>query len=414
MLPSSIALANFVRFRMPAPAPDLERRAPSPVLAQPSVDWEARGEVRRELVRSVRALDELERILGTGRRGAVEPARAQSQLDIGLDPSPATAATLGSLTEVNAIPHSFSSYAPPWSGSSSAALVLDGDYNGDNGTTTLTFESKRNGTHGSKDLRIDVLDPGGNRIDRIDIKKSDPLDKVYSLSNGMTFTLGAGSLVKKDTLTVDVSATTGTAVDPDKPLDGVGDDDARLESALVVGPGNFTINGSTIDVFSGDSLNDVLGRINASGAGVTASFDAPSERVVLTQSTTGSAPSIVLGVDSSGFLAATKLDGAAVIPGTDYEPDVALSSLSQFSAVSSGTVSVNGVDVAIDVNADSLLDVLSRINTSGAGVLATLSPSAQRVTIESTDRDRSLTLEQNTTMGRSNQRGRKANRRSGS
>jgi hypothetical protein len=357
----------------------------------------ARGAVRRDLLSAVRALDELERILQLGRRGAVAAPEAVSKSDIGLDPSAATATTSSSVEKVNAIPYSFAPCGPLWCRASDAALVLDGDYDGANGTDTLTFQVEKGGTHGADNLKIGVEDGGGKKIGSFNINPSDPLDEVYTLTNGMAVTLGAGDLVKNDTLTVNVSDTVGTAVDPDRPLDGTGSDDARLEYALVVGPGSFSVNGVDIDVFSGDSLNDVLARITSSAAGVDATFDAASERVLLSQKTPGSGPGIVLGPDSSGFVAATKLDTAVATPGTDHEPSIVLAALPQFSGVSSGAITVNGVDIDIDVNADSLVDVLDRISTSSANALATLSASAQRVTIAGTNATNDLSLEQGST-----------------
>lgn len=73
--------------------------------------------------------------------------------------------------------------------------------------------------------------------------------------------------------------------------------------APVNGGGSFTINGVAIDWSSGDSLNDVLNRINASSAGVRATYDPLSDRVTLTSTGTGGG-AIAMQDTSGNFLQA--------------------------------------------------------------------------------------------------------------
>lgn len=70
----------------------------------------------------------------------------------------------------------------------------------------------------------------------------------------------------------------------------------------VSGPGTLTINGVSIAYDPAtDSVGTILNRINASNAGVTASYDAVSDRVTLTAKTTGS---LAITVSDTGNLAA--------------------------------------------------------------------------------------------------------------
>lgn len=395
MLPGGLNIGTHLRVHVAATRSYPSSPSPPAISGPAPVDWESRGEARRHLLGAVRALDALEQSLGAAHR--VGNVLARSSADIGLDTSPATAATLGSTQEVNATLTSFTPYAPSWSGASSAAMVFDGEYNGDQGSGTLTFEVRTGGTYGEDNLRIRMKDTKGKNVEQLWVRASDPANTVYTFSNGLQFSLGSGDLKKNDTLTVDVSDIVGTRVDPDKPLDGVGDDDARLESALTVNPGSFTVNGIAIAVNAGDSLNDVLARITASAAGVTATFDVATERVQLTQKSSGSDHEILLGPDTSGFLAATKLAGATLSPGTDYEPETAMIDVAALSSVQSGSITVNGEIIAIDVASDSLQEVIDRINASEAGVVATLSASAQRVSISSVDVATSMVLDEGST-----------------
>lgn len=76
--------------------------------------------------------------------------------------------------------------------------------------------------------------------------------------------------------------------------------------------GTFTINGVSISVdATKDNLNSVLSRINASNAGVVATYNSANGQITLTNKSTG-ATGIVLGGGSntSNFLSATGLTGA--------------------------------------------------------------------------------------------------------
>ena len=292
----------------------------------------------------------------------------------------------------DSIPMSFSPSLPQWIGSTGLA-TLDGVYDGSNGSMTLTFEVDVGGTHGVDDITIKVYDDISQEIDEIFIDNNDPIDTEYTLSNGLVFTLGDGDMLKGSTFTADVSDVVGSTVDPNKPLNGTRNDNPNLEYGLSVTDGSFELNGTVINVYASDTINTVLNRITQSSAGVTATFNAATETIVLTQKTLGSVPTIVLANDTSGFLAAMKLDSATPTPGIDGDPEKPLKDVARFSSVQSGNININGVAIAIDVNVDSLNDVLDNINASDAGVTASYLDMAQRVTIVSNDPNQDLILD---------------------
>jgi len=296
-------------------------------------------------------------------------------------------------------PTSFSGHQPDWNGLgvSDAPVTLDGTYDGSNGIGTFNFLVDRGGTHGEDDLRIKVYSPDGAHLENIDIDKEDPLDTQYSLSNGIIFSLGAGDLVETDSFSLTFSETVGTMVDPDKPFNGTGNDNPHLENGLSVSDGIFQINGTVIDVNASDSINTVLDRINQSDAGVTATFDADAEKVVLTQQTPGPEHDINLSEDTSGFLAAAKLDQATPTPGQGPESDKPLALVERFSSMKSGNISVNAETFNIDINADSLTDVLDRISGSNAEVSAGFDSSSQRVSLNSDNPNNQLVLDSGAT-----------------
>jgi hypothetical protein len=82
--------------------------------------------------------------------------------------------------------------------------------------------------------------------------------------------------------------------------------------------------------------------------------------------------------------------------GATDDADKTLSSVAQFSSMSSGTITINSVDISIDVSADSLNDVISRVNASAAGVTSSLF-NVQRFKVESNSADQSLDLDSGTT-----------------
>src|SRR5581483_10851254 len=74
--------------------------------------------------------------------------------------------------------------------------------------------------------------------------------------------------------------------------------------------GAFTINGVTISYSATDSITSVLGKINASSAGVTATYDPLSDKITLQSTKTGST-TISLQDVQGNFLAATGLLNAS-------------------------------------------------------------------------------------------------------
>ncbi len=356
-------------------------------------------EALRTLRRDLEALSRGSELRGrrrTGRAQTATPAQAVSSTALTLDPY-ATFTTFRSTEEVNATPTSFTPFGPTVSGLSTTLPTLGGVYNGDQADDVLTFEFRNNAVIGSNDKnKVRVLDGAGTTIENLDFKGV-PAGTPLTLSNGLTLALGAGLAVKGDTFQVAVSDSNGSAVDPTKPFDGTRNDNPNFEIGLGVTVGSFEVNGIAISVSASDSINDIVARISASAAGVKATFDAAAERVVLTQQTPGSAAHISVGNDTSGFLAATKLANASEVVGQDgldptYDP---ISSVASLSGISTGQFSINGTSLGVDVDVDSLGEVLDRINASGLGVTATLDPSTKKVSIVS-DSSAAFTLDDGT------------------
>ena len=178
------------------------------------------------------------------------------------------------------------------------------------------------------------------------------------------------------------SAAIGSPIDPNATLENSG-------ISKSIEAGTFTINGQTFTVdATTDTLNGILGQINASAAGVTATYDALSDRVIVENSTPGDTSIInfVGSSDDTNFLSvigltqatqsATGTGGATRASSTSNLGAVSTTELLNDvnfagGAITAGSFRINGVTITIDPSVDSLSDVISRINGSDAGVSAT-------------------------------------------
>jgi len=175
------------------------------------------------------------------------------------------------------------------------------------------------------------------------------------------------------------------------------DTSASLASAGFATPastatnGVFTINGKAIriDDYATQTVDEILAKINSSGAGVIARYDDEDDRFILVSTTLGSQGKVQLGSagDTSNFLRIAKLttvSGAKTTAGVDNkEIDLSVavggSGTNLSTVVTSGTFTINGVRLYIDAAQDSLQDILDRINDSGALVAASYDSATDRL-----------------------------------
>lgn len=143
--------------------------------------------------------------------------------------------------------------------------------------------------------------------------------------------------------------------------------------------GTFTVNGKQITIATSDTLQAVFDAISTATSGaVTGSYDPVTDKISLAG--TGA---ITLGsvVDTSNFLTAAKLNNNGTSSVTSshslgtVKQSVALGSANFATAVSdggsgAGSFKINGVAIAFNVSTDSAANVLTRINSSAAGVTA--------------------------------------------
>lgn len=168
---------------------------------------------------------------------------------------------------------------------------------------------------------------------------------------------------------------------------------ATMRTATVPTAGFFTINGAQVTIATTDSLQDVFDAISTATSGdVTASYDPVADKITLDSA---SDAEIVLGAanDTSNLLAVLKLANNGTDTLTSHgtlgvaRTSSTLASAGLRTAITAvdgsgaGSFAINGVDIAYNVNTDSLSTVLKRINASGAGVTATYDAVNDRVSL---------------------------------
>lgn len=323
-------------------------------------------------------------------------AATASDGSLGLDLSP-RATTLVGTDQVNPAPKSYSTRGPTWDGpDTTSEATLHGDYTGTL-TDTLEFRVHRDRTVGGlQQVRLNVYDSTGKYLERVNFNAGTPPDTIRYTSFGIGVSLGAGDVARNESFFIDVDAGTGQDLDPTQAFDGIRADDPWLETGVSVTAGSFEINGELITVAADDSVDSVLAAINASAAGVTAVYDPATDTVELERDEVG-ALDISFANDTSGFVAAMKLDGAVQDTGNEHgEIEEAIQDVPVLSGIGTGTFSINGTDVSVDVTSDSLQDVVDRINATVANVTAGFDANSNRFTITGNTPSDPLSLDDGT------------------
>jgi flagellar hook-associated protein 2 len=158
--------------------------------------------------------------------------------------------------------------------------------------------------------------------------------------------------------------------------------------------GQIVINGKAINIAASDTLQTIASHINSAKVGVNAtiiSTEANSYTLVLTSQNTGTANTIQLSdtgtstilrttlglIDAGTSIANPITNGAASSRFADSSSSVG--TLLGLTAPQSGTVQIDGVDIAIDFATDSLSAIASKINAAAipgvsASIVATTDP----------------------------------------
>jgi flagellar hook-associated protein 2 len=179
----------------------------------------------------------------------------------------------------------------------------------------------------------------------------------------------------------------GIAVSND--VSGVVLSSAGFSKAITAG--TFTVNGAQITVDTSQSLQDVFTSIQtATGGDVTGSYDSTADEITFS----AASGSLTLGsaTDTSNFLQVAKLynngtgsvTSAAALGGIKAASTLATGNFATAvddGGSGAGVFKINGVEISYSTTADSLNNVITRINDSGAGVIATYDSVNDRVVL---------------------------------
>lgn len=277
----------------------------------------------------------------------------------------------------------FSPQRPQWEGDSTSILKLRGRYSGDE-SDTLTFTVTAEATQRSRG-ELEVTNSAGEVVDTLNFNRR---DNNLSLKNGLRLVIErAGRSQLGDSFQVEVDPG-GGEVDPDAPFMGLPHE--RLLTNPKIRGGSFEVNGVEIQVRGRDTINTMITKINASGAGVHARYNSEDQTIELRSREAG-AREITLGNDTSNFLAAMKLDEPEVVMGLDeVTRDVTTVETVDAVDLTPGNFFVNNVEIRVKAT-DSVQDVVDRINGSETGALARITRDGE-LKIYSRQKGATLTL----------------------
>ena len=204
------------------------------------------------------------------------------------------------------------------------------------------------------------------------VSQGSPLDQA-----GFDIPIVAGTFTIDSTEFTIPAATASTAESASAAGSGVSLT-ATLDSAgLTIAPdatGTFDINGYQISyAAAADSLNDIIQRINSSSAGVTASYDAGADRLLLTSDTTGS--TLITFSDTTGnfFQAMNFVDAVPVAIATELAGSDLISLTAVVTMINAAAI---GVTASIANDSDARANLLqlssaSNIQLGSAGDTST-------------------------------------------
>lgn len=163
--------------------------------------------------------------------------------------------------------------------------------------------------------------------------------------------------------------------------------------------GVFYINGTKIEIEDYKQLtpNELMAKVNGSGAGVTMSYDY-EKNIFQIKNNTGGAVELTMGndTDTSKFFDIFKVglnSGATYVRGQNkgsLDTTTVISKLKPtFSyPVKSGTFTINGVSIYVDTTKDTIQDVIDKVNKSGAGVTMAYDTNTDKFSLTSNSNER--------------------------
>ena len=349
-----------------------------------------------KLVAAGEAIQQLQASHGDIRAGSARRQTAQvtGTVDLGLGTTTTTASTSSSEAISTVTTDAYDRNPRASLAQTTAQLTIHGN---PTDHTDALYELQADGvntfTVGQRSDYTFTLTKDGVGHARVLVSAGYVAEDRISIGGGLEISFGAGDVASRENFTFKVATGIDMQADTTVPLDGSAGE-TYLDSAVTTG--TFDVNGETIRVLDTGTVDDVIGSINGSAAGVTAAYDSVNDQLTLTASDS-SVTSITLDNDSSGFLAAMKLSTGTVTGSTVEEIDQAIADVGALSAVSSGSFKINGTSFTVDVSVDSLQDVIDQVEASSAEAELSYSSDSGRLRLTAENRGETLTVEDDTT-----------------
>lgn len=163
--------------------------------------------------------------------------------------------------------------------------------------------------------------------------------------------------------------------------------------------GDFYINDVKIEIGDVEKLspNELMAKVNSSGAGVKMSYDYENNAFRIENTEKGPKElKLGNGKDTSNFLEVFKVGvntGGMYVRGQDAgkldtSKIIGEMQVNTNPPISTGTFTINGVSIYVDIQKDSIDDVLAKVNKSGAGVTMTYDAVTDKFSLRAEDGDR--------------------------
>ena len=163
--------------------------------------------------------------------------------------------------------------------------------------------------------------------------------------------------------------------------------------------GDFYINDTKITIEDIEKItpNELMAKVNSSGAGVKMSYDYENNAFRIENNEKGRKElTLGNGKDTSSFFTVFKVGinaGSLYVRGQDKGKLDSSQVIAQMTTpttppINGGTFTVNGISIFVDVNRDSIDDILNKVNKSGAGVTMTYDSYTDKFSIKAENGER--------------------------
>jgi flagellar hook-associated protein 2 len=233
-----------------------------------------------------------------------------------------------------------------------------------------------------RSMAIKMIDFRNNKL--VSYNKSTVINAKKAVVTGDSSVLTAKAIGSAASGSLNIKVTSLAASASVRSSSSVGtniSESARLDEifdASLLSSGKITINGTDITFSGTDTIQSLIDNINNSaGAKVTAFFDYASGQLSLTNKETGT-PLTVSGAlltDANGFdlntFSSASLKSSASI-GTNIDSTKTLNKLKADGVLNftSNSITINGKNISIDPDVDTIQDLIDKINAADANVTA--------------------------------------------